>query len=220
MSDDEVVIRRGLPEHLRADAAALFEEAFGDKLGLAIPARQRRMAFMERRLRGDHLVAALREHELVGMMGLSSRDGPFQGSVFHATGSLRELWGLLGVLGSSRAMVGLTVARHQPAPVELYIDGIAVAPSARGRGIGSTLLDEALVIAREGGFRWLRLDVIDTNPRAQRLYERLGYQVTRVQSTLFLRRVLGFGSVISMELSVEALAGTGLSDPRPGPGQG
>jgi ribosomal protein S18 acetylase RimI-like enzyme len=87
------------------------------------------------------------------------------------------------------------------------IDGIIVAPSARSSGTGSRLLHEALLIAREEGLRWLRLDVIDTNPRARQLYERLGYRVTRVQSFRHLRRLTGFGAIVSMQLDATAVTG-------------
>lgn len=46
----------------------------------------------------------------------------------------------------------------------------------RGRGIGTALIRSAEARAREQGFRWLGLGVSDDNPRAARLYERLGYQ--------------------------------------------
>ena len=90
-----------------------------------------------------------------------------------------------------------------------YIDGVAVLPEARGHGIGTRLLDEALAIARESGKRWVRLHVVDTNPRAQALYERLGYRVTKVEPTRWMSGVLGFGAMIAMERQVEGGAGTG-----------
>jgi GNAT superfamily N-acetyltransferase len=45
----------------------------------------------------------------------------------------------------------------------------------RGRGIGTALIRSAEDRARERGFRWLGLGVADDNPRAARLYARLGY---------------------------------------------
>jgi ribosomal protein S18 acetylase RimI-like enzyme len=51
---------------------------------------------------------------------------------------------------------------------------IAVVPSSRGRGIGSALLSELGVRAREAGFSSLSLSVEEGN-RAARLYERAGF---------------------------------------------
>ena len=108
----------------------------------------------------------------------------------------------LGFVGAVRAVIGLSMGQHRPEHGELYVDGVAVVPTAQGRGIGSRLLAEVALIAAEDGFRWVRLDVVDTNPRAQALYGRLGYEITNVQTFGYLRRFVGFGGMTSMELAV------------------
>ena len=55
----------------------------------------------------------------------------------------------------------------------------------------------------------MRLDVIDRNPRAQALYERLGYKTTRVQSFRYKERWVGFGAIISMERRVQPVESGG-----------
>ena len=52
--------------------------------------------------------------------------------------------------------------------------GIALAPDARGRGIGTVLLTALVDLAREQGFGRLSLSVFIVNP-ARTLYERLGF---------------------------------------------
>lgn len=199
----ETVIRRGLPADLRADAAGLFEEAFGDKLRSALPAPKLMAAALERTLRPDHIVAATRDGDLLGIVGLSASEGDYRGGVIATREVFGELRALLGLFGAIRAVVGLAMGQHRPERGELYVDGIAVAPESRGRGVGTKLLAEVRQIAREDGFRWVRLDVVDTNPRAQKLYERLGYRVTNVQTFGPLRRFVGFGAMTSMELDVD-----------------
>ena len=54
-----------------------------------------------------------------------------------------------------------------------------VDPEARGRGIGTQLMGAAEALTRERGHRVLTVGVEDTNPRARRLYERLGYEAFR-----------------------------------------
>src|SRR5947207_3436548 len=51
-----------------------------------------------------------------------------------------------------------------------------VAPSLRGRGIGSELMHAAEGFVRDRGFGVIELGVEDHNPDARRLYERLGYE--------------------------------------------
>jgi ribosomal protein S18 acetylase RimI-like enzyme len=207
MDAEPVEIRRGLPGHLREAGVRLFDEAFGDKMRMALPDRDKRLAYMFRVYTADHVVVALRAGELLGMMGLASMAGPYRGGLIDVPWDPRPFSELLGWRGAIRAALGLRLAQHRPASDELYVDGVAVASMARGQGIGSTLLAEAGLIAAESGLRWLRLDVIDTNPRAQALYERLGYRVAKVERMGPLSRWTGFGAIISMERPVEGGAG-------------
>jgi ribosomal protein S18 acetylase RimI-like enzyme len=70
-----------------------------------------------------------------------------------------------------------------PAPNrgQLLIRYLAVSPDMRGKGVGTALLTDAIGRARDGGLQRCVLDVAVTNPRAQLLYERLGFRVTREQ---------------------------------------
>jgi len=52
---------------------------------------------------------------------------------------------------------------------------IASKPEARGKGIGTALIEAAEAFARQRRSRALRLEVRDDNHSAIRLYERLGY---------------------------------------------
>lgn len=202
MSEEAVVIRRGLPQGLRDAGAVLFDEAFGSKLSMALPDHDKRLAFLARTFSASHIVVALRGDELVGMVGLSASEGRFRGGLMDISWDPRRASDLLGVVGAIRAVVGLLAVAHKPERGELRVDGIAVSPEARGMGIGTRLLEEVATIAREDGFRWVRLDVVDVNPRAQALYERVGYRVTEVQSFRYMRRLVGYGGMTSMELTV------------------
>ena len=52
---------------------------------------------------------------------------------------------------------------------------IFVAPGARGRGLGTQLIDAICAHVRAAGGRTLRLGVVPANTGARRLYERLGF---------------------------------------------
>jgi N-acetylglutamate synthase-like GNAT family acetyltransferase len=58
----------------------------------------------------------------------------------------------------------------------LYIRGMAVRPTARGRRIGELLMAEVEKFSRSEGFRRLFLSTTPFLHRAIRLYERLGFQ--------------------------------------------
>lgn len=86
------------------------------------------------------------------------------------------------------------------------MDGIAVQEDYRGNGIGGLLLQNVLDYAKQNDFTSIRLDVIDDNPDAQRLYERWGFNPIRTQKFPYLRWFFGFGGVTTMELCVKKSA--------------
>ena len=66
------------------------------------------------------------------------------------------------------------------------IQGLAVAPSARGRGIGRMLLEAAVAEAARQGAHKLTLRVLAGNAPARRLYEQAGFVVEGVLKDEFL----------------------------------
>jgi ribosomal protein S18 acetylase RimI-like enzyme len=61
-----------------------------------------------------------------------------------------------------------------------HVTGLAVDPQFEGRGAGRALMEALIELARERGGRRMTLRVFATNERAQRLYERLGFEVEGV----------------------------------------
>lgn len=57
------------------------------------------------------------------------------------------------------------------------IQGLAVDPAARGRGVGAMLVRAVLDDAEQRGMRKVSLRVMGGNPTAQRLYQRMGFEV-------------------------------------------
>ena len=60
-----------------------------------------------------------------------------------------------------------------------YVAHLGVPPELRGQGIGVHLVEHLLAQGRERKLPYAALDVAVTNPRAQQLYERIGFRVTR-----------------------------------------
>ncbi|HEX6711770.1 MAG TPA: GNAT family N-acetyltransferase [Thermoleophilaceae bacterium] len=57
-----------------------------------------------------------------------------------------------------------------------HVTGLAVDPALEGRGAGHALMEALIGSARERGGRRITLRVFAPNQRAQRLYERLGFE--------------------------------------------
>jgi ribosomal protein S18 acetylase RimI-like enzyme len=78
------------------------------------------------------------------------------------------------------------------------MDGNFVDPTARGRGVGTALLDAIVDEARARGYAEVRLDVIDNNPRARTLYERRGFVAGDTQYLGPLKYLFGFSAATTM----------------------
>ncbi|WP_152220178.1 GNAT family N-acetyltransferase [Pseudomonas sp. SCB32] len=83
-------------------------------------------------------------------------------------------------LGSPRVIVrGLQLERIicPPPRRTLYLAHLGVTSARRGEGLGSQLIEHFLQIGRSAGLPMAALDVSTANPKAQALYERLGFSV-------------------------------------------
>ncbi|KWT56771.1 molybdopterin-guanine dinucleotide biosynthesis protein MobC [Streptomyces albus subsp. albus] len=187
-----VTLRRGLPAGAERQAAELYWGAFGRKLGPALNPPDQAVAFLAAHLNADRAVCALLDGRIVGLAGYQvdgrALTGGSAAAVLRAYGHLRGLHRLLL----------LALFERRPAPGQLVMDGIAVHTDLRGHGIGSLLIEEVAAVAAERRCREIRLDVIDTNPRAEALYRRRGFTAVRTQPTPCLRGLLGFGAVTTM----------------------
>ncbi|HEU4949087.1 MAG TPA: GNAT family N-acetyltransferase [Kribbella sp.] len=64
-----------------------------------------------------------------------------------------------------------------PTGMRAWIEDVVVDESARGRGVGAALTQEAVRLARADGARTVDLTSRPSREAANRLYERLGFQV-------------------------------------------
>ncbi len=190
------VVQRGLPDGRAHAAAELYWEAFGRKLGLALGPKERGVAFIAGHLNADRAVAVLSGEQLIGVAGFHHQSRGFVG------GELRDLLAGYGRLSGLVRGVLLAVLERRERPGELLMDGIAVDADHRSKGVGRLLLREIAAVARELGDNTIRLDVVDTNPRARQLYEREGFVATGTHRLPLPRRVMGFSAATTMELQV------------------
>jgi mycothiol synthase len=72
------------------------------------------------------------------------------------------------------AMAGFALTRVWSDARVGFVDVLAVHPAHQGRGLGPALLSQAFVRYRAAGLREAQLGVATDNPRAVRLYERVG----------------------------------------------
>lgn len=78
------------------------------------------------------------------------------------------------------------------------VDSLAVDKSCRGEGIGTKLIEGVIEFARQNGYGQVLLEVVDTNPKAKALYERMGFKVKKKVNFYFFTRRAGFSSEFIM----------------------
>lgn len=193
-----IEIVHGIPDDMRVAAAALYEEAFGSKFAVAIPLPKVRRALIRDSLMLSHALGAVVKGQLVGLAGYKSGGGCFTGGM-----NFRMLLKHAGILRGIWAAMVFSLYERSRTPGQLLMDGIVVDASMRGLGIGSRLLHELCQFASKENYQSVRLDVIDTNPGARRMYERNGFVVTQTEKFEFLRWFFGFGASSTMVHDLE-----------------
>ena len=108
--------------------------------------------------------------------------------------TLNTLQPFYGNLGSLWRMARLAFLNHSPIADEACIDGLAVLPAYRGQGVGTRLITALEAWATGQGLSMVRLEVVDTNPRAEKLYRRIGFEAVCEQTVWPVGTLFGFRS--------------------------
>ena len=183
----------GLPETLRGQAAVLYDEAFRKKFAPIVTDRDQRISILTDSICPAFAIVALDAGRLAGLVGFYEGDRSFTSG-----GTAKGLIKRLGWLRGLRAAILFSLFHKKPSEGVLRMDGIIVDPTLRGKGIGSELLDLLTKYALDHGWKQIRLDVVDTNPKARHLYERKGFVAVHTYPHPYLTRLMGFGASTMM----------------------
>ena len=184
------------PEH-RIRAAQGYWRAFSRKLRYPLGPEVKAVSFIERCLDPSHAISAVSDTGgFLGVAGFKTQDGALVG------GGFKDLTQTYGVVSATFRALMIAVLERECAEKTLLMDGIFVEPDARGQGVGKALLHSVEERAVSLGLEWIRLDVVDTNPRARALYDRQGYREKSVRSLGPLAGVFGFSHATEMTKSV------------------
>lgn len=201
MGESKIIYQIGLPEQFRFSAASLYDEAFGKKFSVAVGSDKSRLHLLSSCFMLEYAIVAISENRLIGIAGFHTPSGSLTGEITYS-----ELISQLGFMKGNWAALIFSLYERKPAPGELVMDGIAVQADARGKGVGSRLLEEIARYANEHKFDRIRLDVIDINPKARKLYERKGFEAVKTEYFPYLRWLLGFSGSTTMEFKFKTKA--------------
>lgn len=191
MEYNNLVIQINLPEKYYQDAIKIYYEAFEKKFS-TVMTYQQAIKTLPRLINGEQVVYALEGERLVGFAGIQHANKP----LFKTSFSI--LVRNLGLIRGIYAGLVMLLFRRPYKKHELLLDGICVDKNIRGKGIGSALLNYIIHFASKNQYKTIRLDVVDTNPRALQLYEKIGFQVIKKRNFFFIQRWMGFSASFTM----------------------
>ncbi|PUB15481.1 GNAT family N-acetyltransferase [Yoonia sediminilitoris] len=186
-------VSTGIPDASRAEAVALYWQAFGEKLGFVLGPKYKAVQFIGVVMRSDHGICAHdAQGRLLGVAGFKTENGALVGGTFP---DMRRVYGW-----TSAALRGLLIAalERDVENKRFLMDGLFVAADARGKGVGTALLQELYAEARRRGYTQVRLDVVDTNKRARALYEQEGFEAIGTRKLGILRYIFRFNAATTM----------------------
>lgn len=173
--------------------AELYEIAFGFKFETAISDKKLRIKVLSECFNPEFSYVAMVDNKIVGIAGFQTNKGALTGGM-----DLNGLIKYLGFLKGVWAGLIFSLFERKPKDKQLVLDGIVVDEKYRGCGFGSKLLDAVINHAKKNNYNSVRLDVIDSNPRAKKLYLTKGFIEIQADSFPYLKWLIGFSGSSTM----------------------
>ena len=188
MDQPIVEIIEALPNELRSQAAEVYWAAFSQKYRALLPGKEIAIHLLARVFNTPQAIIAVQQGRCIGIAGLH-----YNGRTFVST-PLSIFREELGWLRGTFGVWSFHAFEPHPAEDEVRIECLAVAPEARGKGVGTQLLAAVYASAKKHGFEKVRLEVVDTNPEARRLYVREGFTCVRTDHLPIMHIFAGYAA--------------------------
>ncbi|MHB1336796.1 MAG: GNAT family N-acetyltransferase [Candidatus Humimicrobiaceae bacterium] len=178
-------------------AIEIYYCAFKRKIKALIKSKEKALAIYKKSLNADRVLYAVLDEKVVGIAGLHYDNKNFVEIKYK---DLREYFNPI-----FSYFVYFIYRKMSPELKNdvIRIDSIAVDEDARGQGIGSILIEKVVEFAKDKGFKEVILEVVDTNPKAKKLYEKIGFNEKKLVKFYFTSRVAGFSSEFIMSYNME-----------------
>lgn len=148
--------------------------------------------YLFKNLNYQNIICAVEEGKIVGILGFKNINKP---SIDYNKSNFIKAFGYFS--GYYKYLKSLIISFFECSPKkdEVLIEMICVSSEFRSKGIGSFLINELFDIGKKENKSKILLEVVNTNPRAKSLYEKLGFQVKKKTNFGFLTKSSGFTSV-------------------------
>lgn len=183
------------PEH-KEEAARLYAIAFQTKFLKILGRPEEVTQLLKEGINIQRAISAISaDNELIGITGFQLDNTSLTDIKF------KDFVAKYGIIKGTFKYVILAVLFHRKPDnkSQLLMDGIVVKEGNRGRGIGKQLFMELEKFSNQSKMTSIKLDVIDENPKAKKLYESIGFVPTKYSKTpQFIYKLIGVGGVTTM----------------------
>ncbi len=190
------IIQREIQLEHKKDAAQLYALAFQNKFKRILGDTEAVTELMKNSINRHNAISAVSsDNELLGISGFHLNKTSLVGL------KLKDFTKHFGFSRGCFKYVILAILfyRKPDTKTQLLMDGIAVKEDNRGQGIGKLLFSELEQFARDKNLSSIKLDVIDENPKAKKLYKRIGFVCTKHHKLpLFIFKLIGVSGVTTM----------------------
>ena len=190
---NELEIKIGLPPIYYSQDAKICTEAFYDKTKGLLGSPEQMQSLIAKSFNPDLAIVALINDRLIGVAGMAFKKRHF---ITPSRSIFIEQFGIFS--GLIKHLIYRTFSIRPYEPEQLLLEAIAIEPNMRGLGIGTLLITELENYAQQNLLNSIRLEVINTNSKAKKLYERIGFKTTKVEHNFFLEKIVGISGISTM----------------------
>ena len=192
-----IQIQFGVPKNQRSKIAKIYYEAFQDKLSRIFSNKQKVETLISTSLRDERILVAYKDGVVVGFAGLQ-----YQGKKFMDP-SLTQAVRIYG-LETIRVLLFFAFSIFtKPKPNQLYLEILAVSKDQQNKGIGTKLIQSTINHARSKKIPQIKLEVVNTNPKAKKLYQRIGFGKVKDHKIPYpFSALIGFNIITEMHYNL------------------
>lgn len=177
------------------EMVSIIRDAFFQKFSLILGKGEEYRKALNEIIVLDNTYVYMEDEKVLGVMILLKKGKPAFSIKFKP---LKKIYGIFKAL-KVLIFLKLIFDFDKPGEDTLKIEMLAVGKRARGKGVGHKLLIKAEEIAKDEKKIKMKLEVIDTNPRARSLYERFNYKEIKYIDTHRMSKDAGFNGIYLME---------------------
>lgn len=188
-------IFRGLKAEHQNDLLDIYSEAFESKYLYLLKDKDSIRRILQSSIKSEYAICALSDdNKLMGVLSYSEKGN----ALFNfSLSTFCKEFGLFD--GVYKLFLMWFIFDRKARADELYIDHIVVDSRYRSLGVGKLLLNEVEDLARFKSYNFVGLDVIDENPRALVLYQKIGFAIKEHKEVpLWISNKIGVTGVTSM----------------------